>query len=140
MAEEREVPVGEPAQQVRDVVRAGDARRPRAVGVEQAVGEQPVGERAGLAGHRRGVADDLADVVQHPRHVRVAARRGPAPPRSTWIHDSAIAPGGGAAGSASGSTACSSPSGARSTTTMGWITRRASPPARRIAARTDSTR
>ena len=77
VAEEREVPVGEPAQQVRDVVRAGDLRGVRgAVGVEQAVGEQPVGQRAGLAGHGRGVADDLADVVQHPRHVRVQAGGG----------------------------------------------------------------
>ena len=77
MAEEREVPVGEPAQQVRDVVRAGDLRGVRgAVGIQQAVGEQPVGERAGLAGHGRGVADDLADVVQHPRHVCVQAGGG----------------------------------------------------------------
>ena len=140
MAEEREVPVGEPAQQVRDVVRAGDLRGVRgAVGIEQAVGEQPVGERAGLAGHGRGVADDLADVVQHPRHVRVQAGGG----RAAEIDvDPRLGdrPGGGAAGSASGSTACSSPSGVRSTTTMGWITRRASPPVRRTAARTDSTR
>ena len=40
VAEEREVPVGEPAEQVREVVRAGHRRRARrAVGAEQAVGE-----------------------------------------------------------------------------------------------------
>jgi len=69
VAEEREVLVGEPAQQVRDVVGARDPVR-GAVGVEQAVGEQLVGQCAGLAGHRRGVADDLLDVVQHLRDVR----------------------------------------------------------------------
>ena len=76
VAEEREVPVGEPAQQVRDVFRpVGRRRLRRAVGVEQAVGEQPVGQRTCLPDHRRGVPDDLANVVQHLRDVRLEPGR-----------------------------------------------------------------
>ena len=125
MAEEREVPVGEPAQQVRDVV-AGCRRRARRFGVER------VGDLGGRGRASAGVADDLADVAQHLDELRVRAPR--ARPRRREVEaDPRLGDRARRRRDrvGAGSTSPSSPSGVRRTTTMGWMTRRASPPARR---------
>ena len=106
------------------------------------LGGQRVGQLAGAPDHGRPVLDDGRGRRAAPGRARPPgrpARPRPAPGRGGSTTRPACR-AAALAGSSSVSTSASSPDSVRRTTTIGWITRCTSQPARTAAACTDSTR
>ena len=137
VAEEREVLVGQPRQQLGGLADLLGVQRRR-------VAPQPVDQLGDLGVHLLPVLDRLAHVAQHPLHV-VGDLAGSSPSRirsiSTCIQDSRTAsPCGSLAPSATGSTCCSAPVMSRTTSKLGWMTRCTSRSWRESSMVSESTR